>query len=77
MRIDLAEFTGSDSEIRYRCGSACYHVRVENPHGVETGVAAVELDGRPVEGGVPLVDDGREHAVRVVMGIGVAAAPPG
>ena len=51
--------------------SARYAVRVENPGGVNRGVAfatvdGVELAGRPVS--VPLMDDGRRHEVFVRMG---------
>jgi cellobiose phosphorylase len=53
----------------YRHASATYRIAVENPHGVERGVAAVTVDGQPrPDGWVELLDDGREHEVRVVMG---------
>ncbi|MFN3651926.1 MAG: GH36-type glycosyl hydrolase domain-containing protein [Armatimonadota bacterium] len=55
--------------LNYCHGETKYVVTVENPDRVETGVREVTLDGNPVpDGRVPLVDDGREHAVRVVMG---------
>jgi cyclic beta-1,2-glucan synthetase len=56
--------------VEYRHGGALYRIAVENPDGVERGVRSVEIDGQPLapEGGVPLEDDGREHAVRVRMG---------
>jgi cellobiose phosphorylase len=42
---------------------------VENPAGVERGVRSVAVDGQPVPGGiVPLLNDGREHTVRVELG---------
>src|SRR5206468_3424282 len=45
-------------EVEYRHGSARYRCRVENPHGVGHGVAAVWLDGSRVPDGViPLRDD--------------------
>jgi cyclic beta-1,2-glucan synthetase len=50
-----------------------YTVVVENPDSVCRGVARVELDGRPIEGDVPLESDGQEHRVRVVMGTRVAS----
>ncbi|MBN2840059.1 MAG: hypothetical protein JXP37_03775, partial [Coriobacteriia bacterium] len=54
--------------IDYRHGDTMYHVTVENPRGVNRGVANVTLDGSSVEGlRVPLVDDGLEHVVRVGM----------
>jgi cyclic beta-1,2-glucan synthetase len=55
--------------LTYRHGSARYRVTVENPSGVCRGVASVEVDGQPTsEPGIALADDGREHAVRVVLG---------
>jgi len=52
----------------YRFGSSVYHVRVDNPRGVNRGVARLELDGVTLEGaGVPLRDDGAEHAVVVSL----------
>ncbi|MCC2669817.1 MAG: cellobiose phosphorylase, partial [Armatimonadetes bacterium] len=48
---------------------ARYRVRVRNPNGVERGVSRVTLDGALCEGGrVPLVADGGEHEVVVVLG---------
>jgi cyclic beta-1,2-glucan synthetase len=43
---------------------------VENPQHVSRGVALVELDGKSLSlsSNVPLVDDGLEHQVRVVLG---------
>ena len=56
-------------EVAYRHGSASYRIRVDNPAGVERGVRSVTVDGQPVPGGtVPLLDDGREHDVRVELG---------
>ncbi len=51
-------------------GRSRYEVRVENPHGACGGVAQVELDGHPLPAGeaVPLVDDGRTHRLRIVLG---------
>ncbi len=55
--------------LTYRHGTTRYRIRVENPTGVCRGVLSVEFDGEPVAGpGVPLVEDGREHAVRIVIG---------
>jgi cyclic beta-1,2-glucan synthetase len=55
--------------ITYRHGSTVYHVTVENPHGVEHGVAEVAVDGQKRESkDVALADDGRTHEVRVVLG---------
>jgi cellobiose phosphorylase len=58
-------------EVEYRVGSALYRCRIENPDAVEQGVAQVWVDGTRVRNGaIPLRDDAREHAVRVVMGRG-------
>ncbi|HEY3081480.1 MAG TPA: glucoamylase family protein [Chloroflexota bacterium] len=56
-------------DLTYRRGATVYRVQVENPLGVERSVARVELDGRALDGNeVPLLDDGQEHAVRVLLG---------
>jgi cyclic beta-1,2-glucan synthetase len=59
-------------EIVFRYRSARYVVEVENPHGVNRGVAGVELDRKllPTTNPmlIPLSDDGATHAVRVVLG---------
>jgi cyclic beta-1,2-glucan synthetase len=54
-----------------RHGSSRYAISVENPKGVNRGVCKAFLDGaevaaQPCEFG--LVDDGREHRIRVVLG---------
>jgi cellobiose phosphorylase len=54
--------------MRYRLGSTAYHITVENPAGVNRGVARVVLDGATREDKrVPLADDGREHEVVVQL----------
>jgi len=56
-------------EITYRYRTATYRVTVENPHGLEHGSVALSLDGTPQPGGeVVLIDDGRSHEVRAVIG---------
>jgi cyclic beta-1,2-glucan synthetase len=56
-------------EITYKYRSATYHIRVENPNGVERGVREVTVDGTArTDGVIPLADDGRSHEVRVVLG---------
>ena len=63
--------------LRYRHGAATYVVTVENPQHVENGVGLVEVDGARLQDQViTLVDDGREHAVRVVLGSPASEAPP-
>ncbi len=54
--------------ITYRFGSTTYAIAVENPRGVNRGVAHVTLDGARLEGfRIPLVDDGTTHVVVVAM----------
>ncbi|QEG29966.1 N,N'-diacetylchitobiose phosphorylase [Gemmata obscuriglobus] len=56
-------------EIEYRHGGTVYRCRVENPDRVESGVREVWLNGTQLpELAILLRDDGREHAVRVVLG---------
>ena len=58
-------------DIRFRYGSSSYDIAVENPSRVNRGVAVAELDGRALELKalrIPLTDDGKDHAVRVVLG---------
>jgi cyclic beta-1,2-glucan synthetase len=50
-------------------GRTTYRLAVENPAGVCRGVTRLEVDGVDRTGSdIPLADDGREHAVRVVLG---------
>jgi hypothetical protein len=50
-------------------GAQAYHIRVENPHGLERGVTEVHVDGQWQDGKeVVLLDDGQSHEVRVVLG---------
>jgi cyclic beta-1,2-glucan synthetase len=63
----------SGFEIDFRYHSARYHVVVENPQGVSSGVASASLDGRALDGTgvtVALADDHETHTVRVVLGAG-------
>ena len=58
-------------ELSFRHGSARYEVRVENPEGVERGIAFASLDGmvltgRPLQMG--LADDGATHRLQVRLG---------
>ncbi len=56
--------------IAFRHRSARYDIVVENPRGVTRGIAVLELDGAPLHDrtGIPLVDDGKTHRVRAVLG---------
>jgi cellobiose phosphorylase len=58
-----------DFEITYRRGRTTYRIKVENPQGVSHGVSTVVFDDAPQAGDeIQLVDDGKIHAVRVVLG---------
>jgi len=59
----------SGYELTYHDGETSYQVRVENPDGVNRGVKQVTLDGELLSGGdIPLLSDGRQHRVRVLIG---------
>ena len=63
--------TWRDYRIDFHYHSARYRIVVENPQGVNRGVASVDLDGQTLAdhaAGIPLVDDGATHAVRIVRG---------
>ena len=54
--------------ITYRDKATTYEIRVENPRGVNRGVARIGLDGAEVPGGlVPLARDGGTHEVLVTL----------
>jgi cyclic beta-1,2-glucan synthetase len=56
-------------ELTYRHGEAVYEIHVDNAAGVERGVVAVEMDGRPIpEGVIPLERLLVKHRVNVRMG---------
>ncbi len=55
-------------EMVYRDGETTYRITVENPRGVNRGVAWIELDGAVLdEALVPLAADGAEHRVKVML----------
>ena len=55
-------------EIKYRFGSSVYHLRLENPQGVDGGVPKLTLDGKLlVDEKITLEDDGREHHINVTL----------
>jgi cyclic beta-1,2-glucan synthetase len=58
-------------EIVFRHGSTRYEIAVENPSGVNHGIAYAELDGLTLTKGpirVCLCDDGKSHKMRAVLG---------
>ena len=61
-------------DLTYRHGEAVYEIHVDNAAGVERGVVAVEMDGRPLPDGViPLERELVKHRVTVRMGPGLEA----
>lgn len=59
----------TEFSVRYRFGEAIYDIHVENPDGVQHGVAWVELDGRRLDEPVIHMDrSALKHSVRVRMG---------
>jgi cyclic beta-1,2-glucan synthetase len=56
-------------EVAFRPARTAYLVVVENPDGVNRGVKRLEVDGVDRTGqDIPLLEDGAEHHVRVVLG---------
>ena len=47
---------------------ATYEIEVRNPNGVEKGVKSVTLNGRPIDGPIPIQPAGSSNGVVVVMG---------
>jgi cyclic beta-1,2-glucan synthetase len=65
----------TEFKVVYRYGQTELALSFENPSGVASGVRTIELDGAPLpEASIPLIDDGRRHRARVVMGAVGAAA---
>jgi cyclic beta-1,2-glucan synthetase len=62
-------------DLRYRHGEAIYEIRVNNPDGVQQGVAWVEMNGQRLpENVIPLERDLVKHRVVVHMGEGADQA---
>ncbi len=62
-----------DFRLEWRHGTSRYRVHVDNAARCSSGVSSAELDGNLVEHtAIPLVDDGRVHDVRIVMGLAPA-----
>ena len=56
-------------QIQYRLSQTLYRINVRNPEKINRGVKKVIINGREAsEGYVPLVDDGKEYIVEVIMG---------
>ena len=53
----------------YREGETIFQIRVDNASGVSRGVRQVTLDSKVLPGNeIPLLGDGRQHQVQVLMG---------
>ena len=62
-------------EIVFRYRTARYEILIDNPGGVSQGIAHGECDGKTLSHGptrIALVDDGKTHSVRLVLGPGSA-----
>jgi cyclic beta-1,2-glucan synthetase len=59
-------------EIVFKYRSSRYEILIDNPSGVNCGVAHAELDGSALppdlQTRIPLVDDGSIHSVRLILG---------
>jgi cellobiose phosphorylase len=50
-------------------GETTFQIRVDNPSGVNRGVKEIMLDGKVLSGKeIPLLDDGGQHQVNILMG---------
>jgi N,N'-diacetylchitobiose phosphorylase len=47
---------------------ATYNIKVKNPSGVQKGVKSATLNGKPIQGPVPLQKAGTDNEVVVEMG---------
>jgi len=55
--------------LTWRIDGTRYEIRVENPASCCRGVVEAWLDGRPVDpAAIPVVQDGRSHLVRAILG---------
>ena len=56
-------------QIQYRLPKTLYRIMIKNPEGVNQGVKKILINDKEFpEAYVPLVDDGREYMVEVIMG---------
>jgi cyclic beta-1,2-glucan synthetase len=62
-------------ELSYLRGETTYKIVLENPEGISRGIVRVELDGNELPSGeIPVLADGRQHDVRVLLGSADAAS---
>jgi len=55
--------------LQYTVCDTTYHIRVNNPQGIQSGVRQIRMDGVLLENPIALVHDGADHYVDVLMGI--------
>jgi cyclic beta-1,2-glucan synthetase len=56
-------------EMDYRLDNTTYHIRVQNPRGVNRGVGQIVMDGRKLpDAKIPLLNDGQTHEIVVTLG---------
>jgi len=59
----------AEYSLDWTIASTRYRFVVQNPERRSRGIASAELDGHPIDpNAIALVDDGKEHTVRVVLG---------
>ncbi len=70
LRIDpVIPPTWDGFEIKYKFGATSYQIKVNNPKHLAHNVQLVKLDGKMLDDRtIPLVDDGEEHSIEVMMG---------
>jgi len=70
LRIDpVIPPTWDGFEINYQFWATSYQIRVYNPRHLAHNVEYMKLDGKMLDDRtIPLVDDGQEHRVEVIMG---------
>jgi cellobiose phosphorylase len=56
-------------QVSYCDGETTFQIRVDSASGANRGVRQVTLDGKVLPGNeIPLLGDGRQHQVQVLMG---------
>ena len=70
LRVDpVIPPTWDGFEMTYKFGATSYQIRVNNPTHIAHSVQLVKLDGKILDQkAIPLVSDGQEHSVEVLMG---------
>jgi cyclic beta-1,2-glucan synthetase len=59
----------SEYTVKYKYGKSQYEIYIRNPQGLNKGVKKVTLDGNEIIGNIlKLTNDGKVHAVKVIMG---------